>query len=166
VRLFRLTLIALLFGAASLCAAQEHKPSPEEAKADSFAKPPEEKTEFERAAEELKKRGETVLTVCADDDCKDPKRKITGGVVNGKAIELVQPAYPAIARASRASGKVEVAVIIDKEGEVMAAEVRSGHPLLWAAAYRAAKASRFSPTMLDDKPVNVMGLIIYNFVAQ
>lgn len=164
-RLFRLTLIALFLGAASLCAAQETKPTTQEPRSDS-SKPPEEKTEFERAGEELKKRGETVLVGCIDDGCKDSKTKITGGVENGRAIVLVQPPYPAIARASRASGKVEIAVIIDKEGNIMAAEAVSGHPLLFGAALKAAKASRFTPTTLDGKPVYVMGKLIYNFVTQ
>ncbi|HEX6186478.1 MAG TPA: energy transducer TonB [Pyrinomonadaceae bacterium] len=116
----------------------------------------------------MKKRGETVLGGCADDDddCKNSNAKITKGVVTGRAIELPQPPYPAIARASRASGKVEVLLIIDKEGNVMAAEAVSGHPLLFGAALKAAKASRFAPTKLDGKPVYVLGKLIYNFVTQ
>jgi hypothetical protein len=68
--------------------AQEPKQPTQETKTNAFAKPPEEKTEFERAAEDLKKRGETVLTACADDDCRNSKTKITGGVVNALGCSL------------------------------------------------------------------------------
>ena len=99
------------------------------------------------------------------DKCKDSKDASIGGVINGRAMELVQPAYPAIARQAHASGEVVVLVIIDKEGKVMAAQIVDGHPLLRVAALKAARASRFTPTSLNEKPVNVLGKIIYNFVA-
>jgi hypothetical protein len=41
-----------------------------------------------------------------------------------------------------------------------------GHPLLRAAAVKAARESKFTPTTLEGKPVMVNGIIIYNFVAQ
>jgi TonB family protein len=92
--------------------------------------------------------------------------KITDGVLNGRAVTLVQPPYPAIARSARASGKVSVQIIIDYDGNVLAAEVKDGHPLLWGASLKAARASKFTPTTLDGKPVMVSGIIVYNFVAQ
>ena len=122
------------------------------------------KSEVGLALEELKKRGEGIVTMCGD-KCKDSKDASIGGVINGRAMELVQPAYPAIARQAHASGEVVVLVIIDKEGKVMAAQIVDGHPLLRVAALKAARASRFTPTSLNEKPVNVLGKIIYNFVA-
>jgi len=88
-----------------------------------------------------------------------------GGVLNGKAIQLVQPAYPAIAKASRASGQVDVQVTIDEEGNVISAQAVSGNPLLHAAAVAAARASKFAPTKLSGQPVKITGKIVYNFVA-
>ena len=88
------------------------------------------------------------------------------GVVNGKALKLEAPAYPAIARAARAEGKVSVKVIIDYEGNVIAAQAVDGHPLLRPAAVKAARESKFTTTTLEGKPVLVNGIIIYNFVAQ
>jgi len=90
-------------------------------------------------------------------------RTISGGVVNGKATNLVKPAYPAAARAVNASGAVNVQVTIDEEGSVIAANAVSGHPLLRAAAVEAARASKFSPTRLSGQPVRVTGIIVYNF---
>ena len=95
-----------------------------------------------------------------------PHAPISGGVLNGKAVHLVQPPYPPIARSAHASGQVVVQVLIDENGSVVAAHATSGHPLLQAAAVNAARSSRFTPTKLSGQPVKVNGVIIYNFVAQ
>jgi TonB family protein len=87
-----------------------------------------------------------------------------GGVLNGKAANLVKPEYPAAARAVRASGAVNVQVTIDEQGNVISAVAVSGHPLLRAAAVKAARESKFPPTLLEGKPVKVTGIVIYNFV--
>src|SRR2546421_3050798 len=95
-----------------------------------------------------------------------PKAPISGGVLNGKAVRLVQPPYPAIARSAHASGQVKVQIVIDENGNVISATPVSGHPLLTGAAVAAARASKFTPTKLSGMPVKVSGVIIYNFVAQ
>jgi periplasmic protein TonB len=95
-----------------------------------------------------------------------PKAPISGGVLNGKAVRLVQPPYPAIARSAHASGQVRVQIVIDENGNVISAAPVSGHPLLQGAAVSAARASKFTPTKLSGQPVKVSGVIIYNFVAQ
>lgn len=91
---------------------------------------------------------------------------VEGGVLEGRAISLPQPPYPAIAKAVRASGMVTIKVIVDEEGKVVAAQAESGHPLLLAAALQAARQARFSPTMLNGKPVKVSGVINYNFALK
>jgi len=91
---------------------------------------------------------------------------IVGGVMNGKAVNLPFPPYPAIARFARVQGSVPVRVLIDEDGRVLQARVESGHPLLQAPAVAAALTARFSPTMLSGRPVKVIGIIVYNFVAQ
>jgi periplasmic protein TonB len=95
-----------------------------------------------------------------------PKAPISGGVLNGKAISLPKPPYPAIARAAHASGTVTVQVTIDENGSVISAHAVGGHPLLQQAAVSAARQARFSPTKLSGQPVKVTGVITYNFVAQ
>jgi protein TonB len=95
-----------------------------------------------------------------------PRAPISGGVLNGKAISLPKPAYPAIARTAHASGTVVVQVVIDENGNVISAHAVSGHPLLQAVAVAAARGARFSPTKLSGQPVKVTGVITYNFVAQ
>ena len=91
---------------------------------------------------------------------------IEGGVLNGKALSLPKPPYPPIARAARASGPVVIQVLIDEEGNVVSARAVSGHPLLLAVSVAAARAAKFSPTLLEGEPVKVTGVIQYNFVAQ
>ena len=95
-----------------------------------------------------------------------PPKTISGGVLNGKAISLPQPAYPPIARAAHASGVVNVQVTVDESGNVTSANAVSGHPLLKQSAVAAARQARFRPTLLSGTPVKVTGIIVYNFVAQ
>ncbi len=85
-------------------------------------------------------------------------------MVNGNATSLPKPAYPAPARAVRASGTVNVSVKIDENGNVVSASATSGHPLLRAAAVSAARQAKFKPTTLSGQPVSVTGIIQYNFV--
>jgi TonB family protein len=92
-------------------------------------------------------------------------RLIEGGRLNGKAVNLPKPDYPATARAANAEGLVEVRITIDEEGNVVAAKAVSGHPLLQAAAVSAAREAKFTPTRIDGQPVRVTGLITYNFLA-
>ena len=91
---------------------------------------------------------------------------LKGGVLNGKAVSLPKPSYPSAARKAQAAGMVAVQVLIDENGNVIAAEAVSGHPLLHAACVAAAKKAKFTPTRLSGQPVKVTGMIQYNFVAQ
>lgn len=91
---------------------------------------------------------------------------VSGGVVNGKAVNLVKPPYPPAAKAVRAAGQVQVQVTIDENGSVISASAVSGHALLRGAAESAARSSKFSPTMLSGQKVKVTGVIVYNFTAQ
>jgi len=94
----------------------------------------------------------------------DIGKRISGGVLNGKALSLAKPPYPPAARAVRASGAVSIQVLIDTNGEVFSAQAVSGHPLLRPASAIAACDSRFAPTLLQGQPVKVSGIITYNFV--
>jgi TonB family protein len=90
-------------------------------------------------------------------------RAISGGVLNGKAKTLTAPRYPPAARAVRASGIVTVQVVIDEEGKILSAQPLDGHPLLRPASQAAACSSSFSPTLLEGRPVKVLGVIHYKF---
>jgi protein TonB len=90
---------------------------------------------------------------------------IAGGGLNGKAISLVIPPYPPAAGAARASGAVNVQVTVDEGGNVISASAVSGHALLRGAAESAARASKFSPTILSGQPVKVTGVVVYYFTV-
>jgi TonB family protein len=96
---------------------------------------------------------------------RTPGAPVAGGVMNGKAVSLPRPDYPAIARSAHASGMVVVQVTIDEAGAVIAAQAVSGHPLLQSASVAAARQAKFSPPKLCGEPVRVTGVITYNFVA-
>ena len=91
---------------------------------------------------------------------------ITGGVVNGRAIRLVQPKYPEAARKTHDSGQIKVQIVINEIGNVQSAEALNGPESLKEAAVAAAWQCRFTPTLLVGQPVKVTGVIVYNFVAQ
>jgi TonB family protein len=89
-----------------------------------------------------------------------------GRRLSDQAISLPQPNYPAIAKAARAEGDVEVQVTVDEEGQVIAARAVRGHPLLQQAAVEAARHAKFKPTFLQGQPVKVVGVVTYNFTLQ
>ena len=91
---------------------------------------------------------------------------VTGGVVNGKAKFLPKPIYTAAAKAVKATGDVNVQVMIDEAGTVVSAKAVGGHPLLRMEAEKAARNAKFDPTFLTGQPVKVSGIIVYKFSMQ
>ena len=148
----------------SLVVAQETKPPDQKADTPTTAETEKPKNEVQLMLEDIKKRGDIVLGVCTE-NC-DSKRLLTGEVINGKALHLAKPEYPRLARMASAQGEVKVQVIIDEDGAVIRAAAVSGHPLLYAVSVAAARETKFTPTLLEGKPVKVAGVISYNFVAQ
>ena len=160
------TSVAILFVLCGALCAQAQEPTQQDSsRPPTVAGKEQPKGEVDLAVEEFKKRGESVLTVCPS-KCKESKDAIEGGVLNGRAKKLAVPPYPAIARSAHASGEVQVLVLIDKEGTVKAAQIVSGNPLLGAVSLKAARDSRFSPPLLEGKPQNIVGIILYRFMAQ
>ncbi len=83
---------------------------------------------------------------------------------NIQSISLPQPTYPPAARAVRASGSVEIQVLIDETGSVFSARAINGHPLLRAVSVSASCEAKFRPALLSGRPVKVSSVITYNFV--
>lgn len=88
----------------------------------------------------------------------------SGGVLNGKAIHLPKPSYPAAAIAVKAEGVVEVEVLVSQEGNVTQAAFMSGHPLLRGAAEGAARAAKFPRNMAASPNTGIFGTLTFNFV--
>ncbi len=87
----------------------------------------------------------------------------SGARASGQKLYEPELAYPPIAKAAGAEGSVSVQVTVDEEGNVVAAEAVSGHPLLRSAAVDAARQSKFRPTLVKGKPVKVSAVISYVF---
>src|SRR5215510_12669955 len=88
----------------------------------------------------------------------------SGIALEQEAINKVEPVFPPIAKAARASGEVKVEVTIDKAGNVISTRVLSGHPLLRDSALAAARQWKFKPTMASGRPAKVSGILTFNFV--
>ena len=86
------------------------------------------------------------------------------GVISSKVITKPAPPYPAIAKAAKVQGTVNVEILIDESGRVVSASAVDGHVMLKPAAVQAARQARFTPTLLGGHPVKVSGVITYNFV--
>jgi Ca-activated chloride channel family protein len=99
----------------------------------------------------------------ATDGDEARKAPVSGGVLNGKALRLPIPIYPAAAKTYGAAGKVVVEVTVDEQGKVIEARAVNGHPFLQQAAVHAARQARFTPAKLSGEPVKVKGTINYVF---
>ncbi len=93
-----------------------------------------------------------------------PKTVVSLGVIESKITQKATPPYPEMAKRVRVSGPVTVQILLDEQGRVVNARATNGHPLLRAAAEKAAYQTRFSPTLLSNQPVKVSGVITFNFV--
>lgn len=86
-------------------------------------------------------------------------------VLNGKAVRLEKPEYPAAARGM--SGTIIVLVEIDETGKVISAsDMCQGSPYLVQSCIQAALKSRFTPTIVSGVPSKAKGVIQYRFVYQ
>jgi len=88
---------------------------------------------------------------------------VSAGVLNGKAISLPTPEYPAEAKAAGAEGVVVIQIMIDEQGNVTDARPISGPKLLQETSLNAARQAKFSPTLLSGEPVKVTGVLVFNF---
>lgn len=81
--------------------------------------------------------------------------RVGGRVQAPNLIRKVEPEYPALAREARIWGTVVIECVIDQNGDVTQLKLVSGHPLLVQAAFDAVKQWKYSPTLLNGKPVAV-----------
>jgi len=113
------------------------------------------KNEVERAVSKARARHETVIENC--ETAPQP------GLDCGRALQLQIVSYPPLARAAHITSSVDIQIFIGVDGRVIAAAVISGHPLLNPTALKAARKARFTPTILNGKPVRVVGKLHYEF---
>jgi len=93
-----------------------------------------------------------------------PRIRVGGIVLESKLINKVIPIYPILARQARISGTVELLGVVGTDGRIRSLQVVSGHPLLIRAALDAVRQWVYTPTRLNDEPVEVMAPITVSFV--
>ncbi len=94
----------------------------------------------------------------------EPKPVVRGGVVSApKLIHRVQPTYPSLAAANRVEGDVQVEALIDQTGKVTSTKAISGPVLLRRAAMDAVQRWRYSPALLDGKPISIQYKVTVSF---
>jgi periplasmic protein TonB len=84
-------------------------------------------------------------------------------ISEGNLVHKVQPAYPALARAARIEGMVQLQAVISKQGTIENLRVVSGHPMLACAAIEAVSQWRYRPYILNNETVEVETEITVNF---
>lgn len=83
--------------------------------------------------------------------------------LNYEVISAAKPIYRRKAKQAGASGLVQVEVLIDENGDVVAAHARTGNKLLWDEAEQAALASRFNRPTDNGRPARATGFLVYRF---
>jgi len=90
---------------------------------------------------------------------------ISQGVSGGVLVYKVQPVYPAPARSLRLEGAVILEATITEQGQLEDLKLVSGHPFLAESAIQAVGQWRYTPYMLNGKPVRKQTRITISFVA-
>lgn len=87
-----------------------------------------------------------------------------GGIIRApQKVHHVAPEYPSIARAARVSGIVILEALIREDGTVSEVKVLRSVPLLDAPAVDAVRQWRFTPTLLNGVPVQVIMTVTVSF---
>ncbi len=87
------------------------------------------------------------------------------GMSGGVLIHKVQPVYPPEARRLHRAGMVVIDAVVNVEGQVDNLKVVSGDPLLSGAAMDAVRKWRYSPYLLNGKPIPKETRITISFIA-
>jgi periplasmic protein TonB len=86
-----------------------------------------------------------------------------GNVRPPQKVHHVAPTYPPIAQAARVSGTVILDALIAEDGSVRDVKVMRSVTLLDAAAIEAVRQWRFTPTLLNGVPVQVIMTVTVTF---
>ena len=89
--------------------------------------------------------------------------RVGGDIKEPKKIKNVPPVYPQIAQTAKVQGIVIIEAIIGKDGSVKDAKVLRSVALLDQAALDAVRQWKFTPTLLNNQPVEVVMTVTVNF---
>lgn len=80
-------------------------------------------------------------------------RHTVWGTLNAKSSTVISGVSPTMPKGCRCDNTVIVDVLIDKNGRVVCARFKKGHPLLRDSAVEAVKKWTFRPILLSGTPV-------------
>jgi TonB family protein len=90
--------------------------------------------------------------------------KVSEADAKKAAIEKPAPTLGTVARQLKLSGRVEIVVSIDEEGNVTDVRLDKGSPVLGAGALTAVKKWKFEPFKSDDgKPSKASTTLVFEF---
>lgn len=92
-----------------------------------------------------------------------PPVRVGGEIRPPQRVTDIAPVYPAIARAARVEGIVILEAVIGEDGAVRDVRVLRSLPLLDDAAIDAVRQWRFTPTLLNGRPVPVVMTVTVAF---
>jgi TonB family protein len=90
---------------------------------------------------------------------------ISQGTSGGVLVYKVQPLYPAEARRMRVQGNVVIDAMVTAQGQVDDLKLVSGDSMLAAAAMDAVRRWRYTPYLLNGKPIPKQTRITVSFIA-
>ena len=86
----------------------------------------------------------------------DQHHRITVGHIDPSRIShRVEPIYPTLGIQLRRETRVELQAIIATDGSIQSLQVVSGDPIFYQSALDAVRQWRYTPTLLNDHPVEV-----------
>src|SRR5687768_9954696 len=89
--------------------------------------------------------------------------RVGGQIREPKILRKAQPVYPSIAQSARVQGIVILEATIGTNGKVKDVRVLRSIPLLDQAAIDAVRQWEYTPTMLNNVPVEVIMTVTVNF---
>jgi TonB family protein len=89
----------------------------------------------------------------------------TESFAGGVLVHKVLPVYPAQARQARIQGNVVLEAVISERGQIEDLKVVSGPPILAPAAVDAVRQWRYTPYLLNGKPIKKQTQINISFIA-
>jgi TonB family protein len=95
-----------------------------------------------------------------------PALRVGAGIRTPTKIHDVKPVYPPVAAEARVQGVVIVEVRIDEDGNVSDARILRSIPLLDEAALEAVQQWKFTPTLMNGKPVPIIMTVTVNFTLE
>ena len=83
-----------------------------------------------------------------------------------KRIQTIVPEYPEMASRAGIEGTVYLKLLVNSRGEVDSVEVQRGPKIFYKSAIEAAKATRFTPAIKNDKAVAWWVFLPFRFVIE